>query len=374
VLNYVAHLTEYTCTHEEFLGGLGAGPDLRSSIGLAGRSIHCERMQSEPGANYALLYPHPKWKKFVSQSHSWRLAILGVGFDTLLCLVPLTTQKGDLVVAIAPDTLAMVISPVQSDGRIGGLIPPSDPYETITQSSPKVDQVTPIVYDISEVLCGLILGFNIAMTFLKDGSLVGTIVLVCYGATLSLILTNWIANCHMSPWNGSLRRDWIDYGRKLDVPKAHGQANVLGTISFGFALYYTTGQRRMVLAIFYGTTMVAMTIIALRGHWVTFQCHIEMALRRKEVARRLASATDTLGPHCEFKGPVLVTWRLNYFGKFDFIGSDYWPLVKFMSYITRGRSRLGEVNKEWFHSEVCVFERSDQAWLWNGPIQEFKLH
>jgi hypothetical protein len=161
VLNYVAHLTEYTCTPEEFLGSLGGGPDLRSSIGLAGRSIHCKRMQSEAGANYALLYPHSKWEKYHPQSHEWRLAILGVGFDTQLCLVPSTTQKGDLTVAIAPNTLAMVISPMQGDVSVGGLIPPTDPYEAITPTSPKVNQITPIVYDISKVLCGLILGFNI---------------------------------------------------------------------------------------------------------------------------------------------------------------------------------------------------------------------
>ena len=52
----------------------------------------------------------------------------------------------------------------------------------------------------------------------------------------------------------------------------------------------------------------------------------------------------------------------------------YILLVKFMSYITRGRSRLGEVNEEWFHSEVCNFEERPEACLWNKPIQEFKLH
>jgi hypothetical protein len=214
------------------------------------------------------------------------------------------------------------------------------------------------------------------MTFFKDGSLVGTIILVCYGATLSLILINWMANCHVSPWNGSLRCDWIDHGRELDAPKWHGRANTLGSISFGFASYFTTGQRRMVLVIFYGATMVAMTIIALRGHWVTFECHIEMALRRDEVARHLASATDTLGPHCQFKGPVLVSWHLNPHRKFNSPSGrpDYWPLVKFMNYITRARPRLGEDGQKWFRSGICNFESSDQAWPWNRPIQEFKLH
>jgi hypothetical protein len=84
VLNYVAYLTAYTYVPQGF-----TNPQQRQ-LGITGQSIHCKKMQCEPGADYTLVHPHPDWVTFDSKIHVWRLAILGVGNDCQLCLVPST--------------------------------------------------------------------------------------------------------------------------------------------------------------------------------------------------------------------------------------------------------------------------------------------
>jgi hypothetical protein len=88
VLNYVAHLIDYTCEPSVFNTTVTQGQnEVSGRLGLAGRSIHCKRMQRELGANYALVYPVTVWEDFNPRVHLWRLDILGVGNDSQLCLV-----------------------------------------------------------------------------------------------------------------------------------------------------------------------------------------------------------------------------------------------------------------------------------------------
>lgn len=68
---------------------------------------------------------------FKQGTHTWRLAILGIAHLDQLSLVPATAKKGDLVVAIGPGLLPMVVRPMQGNGTAGGLFETKDPYEEV---------------------------------------------------------------------------------------------------------------------------------------------------------------------------------------------------------------------------------------------------
>lgn len=56
-----------------------------------------------------------------------------------MSLVPATTRKGGLVIAVAPELLPTLIHPLQGDGTAGGLFKADNPYEKIaigTSASP----------------------------------------------------------------------------------------------------------------------------------------------------------------------------------------------------------------------------------------------
>jgi hypothetical protein len=108
ILNYVAHLTEYTC--------------------------HPRDIES------ATLMPrYRELRKFKQGMDTWRIAILGIADTSRICLVPPSVAEGDLVVAVAPELLPMVIRPKGCSSAAAGLYTEGDWIEAaspIKRSTP----------------------------------------------------------------------------------------------------------------------------------------------------------------------------------------------------------------------------------------------
>jgi hypothetical protein len=373
VLNYVAHLTSFTCEPDVFA-------DEESwrwgGIGLTARAIHCRRMKHQPGTDCALVDPQPEWEEFNPQAHSWRLAILGVGRDSQLCLVPSTTRKGDLVVAVAPGLLAIVISPMQGDETVGGLIPRNDPYETLTERPRSIyesKRTAMTVFVIGYLaMFPLIIGFNVATILMNENNFASTIVLACYGVTLTFSLVSSVAYNYftMKPdlentlWTGSLF------------------LAVLGSISFGFALFFTTGQRQVIVAIFFVVTMATIPINILWNFYGGINYEMDVALRREDVFELLANVTQTLGHDYQFKGTLLIKsydfhwhmWRLPKLLRIRGVRWCVFMVAMKLYNITKQRPALGRERFKWFLSEVCTAQPSEKASPWDRATQEFRLH
>lgn len=136
VINYVAYLTNFTWQLDDFISKevmfWGRTPIFwprKYEIGLAGQMIHAS---DRPRQDTYLLNELPSTvTAFTQGTHTWRLAILGLGHLQQLSLVPATTKKGDLVIAIGPGLLPMVVHPIQGNGTAGGLFKVKDPYEDV---------------------------------------------------------------------------------------------------------------------------------------------------------------------------------------------------------------------------------------------------
>lgn len=108
-LNYVAYFSDYTCSLESFLKRDNNG----FVLGLAGCSMHAE---PGPGSAQYLFEKIPRYAAtFDPEKHAWRIAILGVANDAQIALVPSTAQRGDLLIAIAPQLPCFVLHPVHGD-------------------------------------------------------------------------------------------------------------------------------------------------------------------------------------------------------------------------------------------------------------------
>ena len=374
VLNYVAHLMDFTCEPGIFVKDDSGS---RNGINLTGRAIHCRKMQLEPGAENALVSPQPEWEEFNPRAHLWRLAILGVGRDSQLCLVPSTTQKGDLVIAIAPEVLAMVISPMQGDGTVSGLIPRDDPYENLTKDPLSMYESMQTTVVILMIVCAamlpLIIGFNIAMILVEEGSSAGTIVVACYGATLTLTLVSYVTYGYLT----MLELDWEGMVWVSRVVFA-----LICGISFGFALFFTTGRRQMFVAIFFGVTMATLPIKFFWELYRKIDHQMEVALLREDVFEHLAGVTQKLGHDYTFKGPLLVesytyhwhVWTLPNLLRVRGIRWFVFIVAMKVYSITKRRPKLGRERFRWFLSEVCTLQALENPSVWDRPIQEFRIH
>jgi hypothetical protein len=113
VLEHVAHLTDFTCDVQDFLETFNKskhdGGPYPFELEQTGISIHARASVDRRGHPFH----HLRWiTPYHPQRHSWRLSILGVANDAQLCLVPPTAVKGDLIVAVAPGMLPMLIHPI----------------------------------------------------------------------------------------------------------------------------------------------------------------------------------------------------------------------------------------------------------------------
>nr|POE77966.1 heterokaryon incompatibility protein 6, or allele [Quercus suber] len=126
-VNYVAFVSDHTCSPREFLR---LHASYNTVLGFAGQLVHA-RSKPHKSAHIFQLIPS-SWTKFKQNHDDWRIAVLGLGFGVQMVLVPAATQKGDLVVTATPELLPNIIHPMQADaGTACGLFEPRDAYEAV---------------------------------------------------------------------------------------------------------------------------------------------------------------------------------------------------------------------------------------------------
>jgi hypothetical protein len=368
-LNYVAYLTDFTCEPAKFLEERledRLGSDQRDErLGSTGLTIHGTKLLRDPLVGHAIVYPAPEWKQFDPQEHSLRVAILGVGNDSQICLVPSNTKKGDLIVAIAPGLFAMVISPMQGDGTAGGLIPQNDPYEGVTKESSRVCQ--PWKAMIS--LCDLPVFFLAPATFFATAATIGQGIVACTlamahcGLLLLFFLSEYLV------WGHRLRYMKGDF----PCPRMYGNF-LLMVQSVGVGLFLSTTSVTKL-----GLSISFFTMLKLWRVYHQIDCHVRIASRRIEVSKTLNNATGTLGHDYEFRGPVFI----RYWDRHLVSGHELLPLYLKLRFAigtllhirSRERQRLkAEFFEIWDSSERDRIEWWEDGYVWDRPIQEFRLH
>jgi hypothetical protein len=125
ILNYIAHLTDYTCRPSDFQS---PSTSKAFTLGAASRFVHASRVAHQSAAWFSSMPLHPT--KFEKGIHSWRIAILGIADTRQICMVPASAKKGDLVVAITPGLVAMLIRPTTCTSAAAGLYNEYDSNKT----------------------------------------------------------------------------------------------------------------------------------------------------------------------------------------------------------------------------------------------------
>jgi hypothetical protein len=309
VLNYVAYLTDFTCEIDQL------AEESFGRLGLTAWAIHGRRMLRDPMDGHVIMYPNPKWEKFNPETHSRRLAILGVGNRGQLCLVPSTTKKGDLIVGISPDLLAMAISPMRSDRTIGGLIPQDDAYENITDQPLERSRSTRIPMFLCDYSMLILLPFTVAFTtlllHLDFPSSGATILMSSYCMLLLLLLLGHVASLYLhalnfdSPWSP---RGWFRHW--VEITSLLGQIIlspvfllVFGTLTIPVA---QSDLRMKIATAWVGASVAALLVGYSLRISRQIRVHMAMASRRIDVFKTLDSVTEILGRDFEFHGAVLV--------------------------------------------------------------------
>jgi hypothetical protein len=379
VLNYVAYLTDFTCEPGQFV------ETKSKNLGLTARAIHGKRMLRDLQAGHVVVHPNPKWEKFSPESHAWRVALLGVGNDGQLCLVPSTTQKGDLIVAIAPGLLAMTISSTQGDQTVGGLIPRDDPYADITKEAcrkPQLIKNLMFLCDFSMViLMPFTAGFITSLFYTsRYPSVAAKVYMGCYCAVLLILILGDVARSYLRtldfhPWTVS----WMRLTLLLFQCFSLNLGNLCAK-----GIYEVKVDAHLELTI--GLTGIAV-FIDLVGHALKIhrriRVHMAIASRRIDVFKGLDNATNALGQDFEFRGPVLVS----HYNRHLEPGS-HWAIAFLELRYNLGTFMLC-VRSQFQHRQYPNERRTEHAEMrssvhdnftvgksdaWKRPIQEFRLH
>jgi hypothetical protein len=394
VLNYVAHLTDFTCDMEDFIEQFNNSKHSEGPypFGLeqAGLSIHARASVGQCGH----LFRHLRWTTpYDPQQHSWRLAILGVANDAQLSLVPSTATKGDLVVAVAPGMLPMLLHPTQGDGTAGGLFKLDDPYERLphgairsTRHRPWTGLVSrPIAWIIRlliircmPVLLLLVMYFGPNSTGFPPPSVL-TFLLAAgqFGCSIMLLLAPAFGSLYTCMGLKYITTVRFPYGTDL----AGAPEFCLSVYCFVASMVITGGQ--LALMIFW----IFHTICWLPGLMWRFYRQtndgIQRAVHRAKVASHLDSAAQTIGPDYEFHGPLFVYQERNSQKYGDSTVLESWTrwcgflCVALVNKLSRvkphlRRSQLKDMYMEVFPTghDIGNFNRS----AWERPIQKLRLH
>lgn len=426
VLNYVAHLTDFTCDVQDFLETFNKskheGGPYPFELEQTGISIHARASVDRRGH----LFHHLRWTTpYSPQRHSWRLAILGVANDAQLCLVPSTAVKGDLIVAVGPGMLPMLIHPTQDDdGTAGGLFNPEDPYGKLSHGaihSQRHRPWTPVL------LCPILWATWATRTLLVRCQSVFFYCLVHAllprpveraqwpTGTLSvrsnplfdsvLYLRAFLAD---SPWSlvcrlfilGSLSLPVVrNLLRRMAFKQEHAKMRAradhrsktesTGDLCFSICCLLTktfvAGAEPAVTLVWAIHAMCWLPELTWRFYRSTND-GICRAVQRAKVRSRLDNAAETMGRDCAFRGPVFVYQERS---SQDYEEDDSAVLgpwarwcgfvcVIFANKLSRAKLQLSraqrkDVYREVFPTEAYKADRLDGG-AWKRPVQEFRVH
>jgi hypothetical protein len=361
-LNYVAYLTDFTCDPVKFLGERPEEDfeERPEHLGSTGWAIHCQKILRDPFVGHAIVYPAPEWEEFNPQKHSLRLAILGVGNDSQLCLVSSTTKKGDLIVAIAPGLFAMAISPMQGDGTAGGLIPEDDPYEEVKKEASRVCHP----WKAMIFLCDYAAFFSLPVMmapFPENEHASDSMCLaftLSFGVILVTFFFEYLMGYYCRPITGS-----------------YPCLRVYGDLFFVVAT--------ACVFLFLGETYIGMAAgaFATMRLWRIYQeveCHVSIASRRIKVSRTLNNAREMLGHDYGFCGPVFVRYydrrRVSGDGFLFLFLKLRFAIATLLTIRSSERKALKAYFLEMWES---VDRDGNESWgggyVWDRPIQNFNL-
>lgn len=307
ILNYVAHLTDYTCHPSNFQCPASWSDVFK--IGAASRFVHASRAVHQSAPWFSSLPPHPT--KFEQGIHSWRIAILGVADTRQICMVPPSAKKGDLVVAVTPGLLPMLIRPTKYTSAAAGLYGEHDSNENLSH-----DEITesrlghpvrlfPIWQRILVALGGCILVLNscICLSAFEFNGTTFTLPMIGLSAVPAFLLFGHLICTYVY-----VHSECFDCHRSSQDPPVFLESCVsLCTIcSFPIGILVLKGLSCTALGVCFASTL---TILISSDPWrfCSLKNHeIPLLLRRQRVRELLDTMVDLTGPDYEFHGPLTV--------------------------------------------------------------------
>jgi hypothetical protein len=378
VLNYVAHLTDYTCDDEGNIGSF--------ALGTASMSVHVDGFADSPGAWFSEIPHRPV--KFDRKIHKWRLAILGVADTSQLCLVPSSASKGDLVVAVAPGLPPMLISPRPGNSAAASFYEPRDPWEARSCDVAHTSRLGIPVKLFPDL-------WLINMSFLLVCPLVFTILFWAFrfdNTTLqpSLLPLTYTYACVYTRcilWDQRRPSELFD-----DIERWWIMLPSAG--SFGCPFY------TVLLIIFFWSGTRSLRLVALAGFYLAFALStmainqfwqhcalvhnaIPIAFRRERLCTLLDNVVKTTGRDYEFHGPLFLREPMNW----QLIPGDREPrLMHFFNIwvpcwlfgfaVAVNNRTTGRPRVEKF-MESRLFDRiveGKYGRVRSRPVQQFRLH
>ena len=395
VLNYVAHLTDFTCDMEDFIEQFNNSKHSEGpypfELEQAGLCIHARASIDQ----HSHMFRRLRWTTpYDPKRHLWRLAILGVANDAQLSLVSSTARKGDLVVAIAPGMLPMLIHPTQGDGTAAGSFKPDDPYDRLPHGAMRssrrrpwnelASRLTAWIIRISIIRCMPVLLFLVIYhgTAAKKSRRFDALTVVFAAAqficSFTLLMMPAVRSLYMCMGHKYFATMRFPYGTNLE-----------GTPEFCLSLSCFVASMVLTRAQLAPTIFwIVHTLCWLPGLMCRFQRRtndgVRRAVHRAKVASHLDNAAQTIGPDCEFRGPVFVHQERNLKMYDDSTVLESWTrwfgffCVTMVNKVSEGkprlsRSRLKDMYMEVFPTRTYHAEQV-KASAWDRPIQEFRLH
>jgi len=396
-LNYVAHLTDYTCGLEHFL--TATHHFYRAFLGLEGLSIHARQL---PRKNHTFLRMTElgcvSLEPYGKASHSWRIAILGVGNDAQVALVPSIAKKGDIVIGVGPGMLPMLISPLQSGATTAGLFPEDDPYERIPLGTPSPARYERIASVPSVLLPILLIAFHIPLSRIPARSAASTPLLVCYGIIIPPCLAYSLWMIHLS-----MRRTHV---HPLALPNVDEECNLviwekfmvyITLTAFPACISLTTGLLQTIFIVYFCLTIGTLLLGRIWLYQRRLSDNITIARRRTQVSTRLDKVSKTLNHEFDFHGPIFVKmdrvyWSFPRWIDHHIFRRCFFRFVVWANNCTKSGPPLKTTDFDWFFTEVFT-SRGDylryphKAWLhnklypwhnekvraWDRTVQEFRL-
>lgn len=302
VLNYIAHLTDYTCDPSDVTSCKHSSGWFE--LGSASRLVHADRVARQPGPWFSHI---PKYAtKFEQQTHLWRIAILGIPGDQQICLMPSSADKGDLVVFMTPELPSIVIHPTKCTSTAAGLYEEHDLNEKLSHDMigksriGHPDRLFPIWHHVLVALgvCTLLLNISASnfagntFAMLLTGFREGLTVLLAGHLTCTWIYVHSECfTCHRYSRDGPVFSE--------------GLVTLCTTCSFSVGIWASEGSSRSILIVYFASTLATLIVSDVWRFCSLSINEIPIILRRKMVFELLDSIMEYTGPDYEFHGPLV---------------------------------------------------------------------
>jgi hypothetical protein len=411
VLNYVAHLTDYTCDFDD-LPQYGHKEETGAfALGTASMSVHVDGFADSPGPWFSRTPRRPV--KFDRSIHTLRLAILGVADTHQLCLVPSSASKGDLVVAVAPGMLPMLISPRPGSNAARGLYEPRDPWDTrpcdVVHTSKLGIPVKRFLHlwllDLALLAISPLALIALFWAFkTPDTVLLSLPLVIGFGPILTILLVGHLTCTYTYVYTRCFLWDQNSPSSPFPRTYAWGDVGVFAVyillftpnIAYDGVRELTPGHTWALIGVYLIAVPSTILISRIWQHCAVIRTAIPIALRREQLRTLLDNVVATGGADYEFHGPLFFNarrYRCHQLFPGDRI-PDSWhcdmPLPRWLFRFavavnnrTKGRPRVKE------SMESGLFARMSQSKgcgacqgyhiidcddTWSRPMQEFRIH